>query len=374
MAKRKCGIGLRQAPLPIARRPDTFALVTEPSSPSASARCLVVVDESGVREAVVGTVESLGFDCASAESGAAGLEVLERRNDIPIAIVDIDLPGMDGVTTLREIRRRHPDVAVLMLADFADIATAVGCLQAGALDYISKPIMSDEVRVRVSGALERRSLVLQNRQYQQTLESRVRELDRRNRQSLLNGVEMLVFALEAKDAFTSGHSLRVTGFALKTAVQLGYTGDALAQVELGAKLHDIGKIGIREAVLNKPAGLSPDEFEHIKLHVVLGERILQPFLSAQPAVLRIVRSHHERFDGTGFPDGVAGAAIPLEARIVAVADAYDAMTTNRAYRPPRAPALAIEELRRAAGAHFDPAVVDAFLRAHPDLATHPLAV
>src|SRR5690606_15365568 len=225
---------------------------------------------------------------------------------------------------------------------------------------------------RVANALEKRDLVLQNRNYQLTLESRVRELDRRNRESLINGVEMLVFALEAKDAYTSGHSLRVKEFAMRTAVQLGYSGEVLAQVELGSKLHDIGKVGIREAVLNKPGALSPEEFEHIKLHTILGERIRQPFLSAQPVALRIVRHHHERWDGSGFPDGVTGEAIPIEARIVAVADAYDAMTTNRAYRPSRNGAAAVEELRQGAGSQFDPDVVAAFLRAHPDLATHPV--
>jgi response regulator RpfG family c-di-GMP phosphodiesterase len=263
-------------------------------------------------------------------------------------------------------------MAVIMLTGAADVTSAVECLKLGALDYLTKPAVMDEVRARVANALEKRELVLQNRMYQQSLESRVRELDRRNRQSLLNGVEMLVFALEAKDAFTSGHSLRVKEFTVKTAVQLGYSGDALAEVDLGSRLHDIGKIGIREAVLHKPGPLTPDEFEHIKLHTLLGERILQPFLSGQPAVLKIVRSHHERMDGTGFPDGLEGDRIPMEARIVAVADAYDAMTTNRAYRAPRTPAAAVEELHRASGSQFDPSVVEAFLRAHPDLARHPI--
>jgi HD-GYP domain-containing protein (c-di-GMP phosphodiesterase class II) len=164
----------------------------------------------------------------------------------------------------------------------------------------------------------------------------------------------------------------VKEFAVKTAVQLGFTDEALAELDLGSRLHDIGKIGIREAVLHKPGPLTPEEFEHVKLHAVLGERILQPFLAEQPRVLQIVRSHHERFDGTGFPDGLAGARIPVEARIVAVADAYDAMTTNRAYRPPRTPGAAIEELRRMAGTHFDAEVVDAFIRAHPELTRHPI--
>jgi putative nucleotidyltransferase with HDIG domain len=256
----------------------------------------------------------------------------------------------------------------------ADVSTAVECLKLGALDYISKPVVIEEVRARVDKALEKRELVLQNRFYQQHLESRVRELDRRNKQSLINGVQMLVHALEAKDAYTSGHSTRVARYAVKTAVQLGYTGDRLEYLRLGGELHDIGKIGTREDILNKPGPLTPDEFEHIKAHTVLGERILAPALAESPVVLRIVRSHHERMDGGGFPDGLAGSQIPAEARIVAVVDAFDAMTTNRAYRPSRTPVDAVEELRRCAGTHFDTEVVDAFQRAFSDVSTLPISL
>ena len=353
--------------------PDSFAGVTKRFEPaSAAARCLLVDDDAQVRSVLTRLIEGQGLQCLQAPNGAEALRILAEQGEVPLCITDIYMPVLDGVGFLREARQRYPDMAVIMLTGVAEVATAVECLQIGAMDYISKPVMLDEVRMRVANALEKRDLVLQNRFYQQSLESRVRELDLRNKQSLLNGVEMLVFALEAKDSYTSGHSLRVKEFATRTAVQLGFTGELLAQIELGSKLHDIGKIGIRETILNKPGILSPEEFEHVKLHTVLGERILQPFLAEQPAVLRIVRSHHERLDGTGFPDGTGGGQIPIEARIVAVADAYDAMTTNRAYRPPRDPMGAVDELRRGAGTHFDPDVVTAFLRAYPDLATHPL--
>jgi putative nucleotidyltransferase with HDIG domain len=263
-------------------------------------------------------------------------------------------------------------MAIVMLTGVAEVTTAVECLKLGALDYISKPMHVEEVRARVDKALEKRELVLQNRFYQQNLEGRVRELDRRNRQSLINGVQMLVHALEAKDAYTSGHSTRVSRYAVKTAVQLGYTGEHLEQIRLGGELHDIGKIGTREDILNKPGPLSPEEFTHIKAHSTLGERILAPFLGEAPVVLSIVRSHHERLDGAGFPDGLTGPGIPREARIVAVVDAFDAMTTNRAYRPSLRASDAIEELRRCAGTHFDTEVVEAFLRAFADVATMPI--
>ncbi len=301
----------------------------------ATARCLVVDDDDQVRHAVARVIEGHGLATLEAASATEALAILERDGEVPLVISDIHMTGMDGLTFLREAIRRYPDMAIVMLTGVADVATAVECLKLGAMDYIAKPVVVEEVRARVDKALEKRDLLLQNRFYQRNLESRVRELDRRNRQSMINGVQTLVHALEAKDAYTSGHSARVSRYAVKTAVLLGYTGDVLEQVRLGGELHDIGKIGTREDILNKPGPLSSKEFDHIKDHSVLGEKILSPFLGESPMVLRIVRSHHERMDGTGFPDSLRGSDIPREARVVAVVDAFDAMTTNRAYRPPR---------------------------------------
>jgi putative nucleotidyltransferase with HDIG domain len=349
--------------------------VTAPAAirPALSARCLVVDDDPQVRSSLVKIIETQGLACLQAASGQEALDLLAREGEVPVCISDIHMPEMDGVHFLRYALERFPDMAVIMLTGVAEVSTAVQCLQIGALDYISKPVLLEEVRARLSKALEKRELILQNRFYQQTLESRVRELDRRNKQHLINGVQTLVHALEAKDAYTSGHSARVSRYAVKTAMQLGISHDRLEHIRLGGELHDIGKIGTQEAVLNKPGPLTPDEFAHIKEHTVLGEKILAPFLAESPIVLKIVRSHHERVDGSGFPDGLKGDRIPLEARIVSVVDAFDAMTTNRAYRPSRTPAEAIEELRCCAGSHFDPHVVEAFLRAFQDTAALPLS-
>lgn len=308
-----------------------------------------------------------------ASSGADALSLLKREGEVPVCISDIYMPEMDGVTFLREALQRYPDMAIIMLTGMAEVGTAVECLKLGALDYISKPVLIEEVRARLQKALEKRRLILENRFYQQSLELRVEELDRKNRATLINGVQMLVQALEAKDAYTSGHSSRVSRYATRTAVRLGFTDDALEHVRLGGELHDIGKIGTREAVLNKPGPLTAEEFQHIKEHSALGEKILAPFLAQSPAVLRIVRSHHERLDGSGFPDAIRGSRIPLEARIVAVVDAFDAMTTNRAYRPQLSVGQAIEELRRCAAVHFDADVVEAFLSAHGDGSKLPLS-
>lgn len=184
---------------------------------------------------------------------------------------------------------------------------------------------------------------------------------------------MLARALEAKDAYTRGHSIRVSGYAVATARRMGFQGTLLDGIRLGGELHDIGKIGTRESVLHKPGSLTADEFRQISEHPLLGERMLSPLARESPDVLRIVRSHHERVDGRGFPDGLRGDHIPVEARIVAVADAFDAMTTRRPYREARPPEQAMDELRRVAGTQLHPEAVEAFVAAHPHPERLPLS-
>jgi len=338
--------------------------VTATTPDGAIARCLIVDDDAQVRQVLSRVIATQGLSPLEASSGADALALLKRAGEVPVCISDIYMPEMDGVTFLREALQRYPDMAIIMLTGMAEVNTAVECLKLGALDYISKPVIIEEVRARLNKALEKRRLVLENRFYQHSLELRVRDLDRKNRSSLINGVQTLVQALEAKDAYTSGHSSRVSRYAMKTAALLGFAADALEYIRLGGELHDIGKIGTREFILNKPGPLTSEEFQHIKEHSALGEKILAPFLSQSPVVLRMVRSHHERIDGSGFPDALRGGQIPLEARVVAVVDAFDAMTTNRAYRPQLSIPTAVEELRRCAGVHFDADVVEAFLSAY----------
>ncbi len=329
----------------------------------ATARCLVVDDDEKVRRALVRVIEGQGLQCLEASSGSEALAVLERAGAVPLVVSDIHMPGMDGITLLRELRQRYPDTAVMMLTAVSDVQTAVTCLQLGAMDYIGKPVIIDEVRARVSQVLEKRDLILQNRFYQKHLEERVRQQARRIKEVFLEGVQALVQALEAKDPYTRGHSRRVSQYAVRTAVQLGLTGDLLEDIRIGGDLHDIGKIDTPESILNKPGPLTDVEYERVTRHTVLGERILSSFLRESPVVLRITRSHHERLDGRGFPDRLKGTAIPFEARLVSVVDAFDAMTTNRAYREAYTPADACKELQVCAGTHFDPDVVEAFLKA-----------
>jgi putative two-component system response regulator len=240
----------------------------------------------------------------------------------------------------------------------------VNCLAIGAADYVIKPYQLEDVRARVAQALEKRRLILENRTYREGLEERVAEQARRLEELFLTSVQSLAEALELKDPYTRGHSVRVSIYSSVVARAMGFTGELLRQVELGGHVHDIGKIGVREAVLNKASRLSPEEYEHIMTHPVLGWRILSPLLGDTPAALNIVRSHHERYDGRGIPDGLRAAEIPLEARIAAAADSLDAMTSDRPYRPTEMSLdMAMDELRRCAGTQFDPSVVEALIDA-----------
>jgi response regulator RpfG family c-di-GMP phosphodiesterase len=240
---------------------------------------------------------------------------------------------------------------------------ALNCLANGAMDYLTKPFHLEEVRARVSQALERRQLIVENRAYQRDLEARVAAQARRLEELFLGGVQALVQALEVKDQYTRGHSIRVSHYSSRLARELGLSEAAIRQIELGGHVHDIGKIGVREAVLNKDGALTEEEYQHIMTHPMVGWHILSPLLGDTPMALNIVRSHHERFDGRGVPDMLTGVAIPLEARIAAVADAFDAMVSGRAYRRGRfmSPEDAITEIARHSGTQFDPELAEAFI-------------
>jgi putative two-component system response regulator len=339
--------------------------VSEPH-PDGSARCLVVDDEPGIRRALVRMFREQGFACLEACTGRQALDLLAGAGEIPLIVSDMRMPELDGMGLLSQVRQLHPDTAVILLSGATDTTTAVECLHLGAADFLVKPVSLTELQARVTRALEKRALVLQNRFYQSNLERRVRQQAERIQELFLQGVQMLARALEAKDAYTRGHSIRVSEYAVATARQLGFDQEAIDQIRLGGELHDIGKIGTREAVLHKPGSLTEAEFGQIREHPALGEQMLSPLAHDTPSVLRCVRSHHERIDGHGFPDGLEGDAIPIEARIIAVADTFDAMTTRRPYRAPWTSEDALTELRRVSGTQLDPAVVDAFAAAYPE--------
>jgi len=331
--------------------------------PLVSPCCLVVDDEPRLRQAMVHLMRAEGFQCIAAANGVEALEQLGRHS-VSLMLSDLRMQKMGGLDLLRESRKLYPDLAVVMITAVADVEVAVNCLAGGAADYVVKPYQLEDVRARVAQALDKRRLLLENRAYRESLEDRVREQARENEELFLASIQSLAEALELKDPYTRGHSIRVSKYSSAIACAMGLHGEMLRQIELGGHVHDIGKIGVRETVLNKAERLTAEEYEHIMTHPVLGWRILAPLLADRPSALNIVRSHHERYDGLGTPDGLSGSAIPLEARIVAVADALDAMTSDRPYRPcEMSLSEALDEIRRNALTQFDPHFVEALTRA-----------
>ncbi|HET7791305.1 MAG TPA: HD domain-containing phosphohydrolase [Gemmatimonadales bacterium] len=335
-------------------------------------QCLVVDDEPRLRRVLVRLLESEGFECFEASSGIDALAQMERAA-VPLVLSDLRMPEMDGAALLKEITARWPGTAVIMVTAVAEVESAVACLQEGALDYIAKPFQLDEVRARVQQALDKRRLLLENRDYQRRLEDLVRVQARRIEDLSLGKIQALAEQLEERDQYLRGHSLRVADYATAVARALGLGADAIGEIALGSHLHDIGKIGVREEVLHKAGKLTEEEYQHIMLHPLIGARILAPLLSGAPSALAVIRSHHERLDGRGLPDGLAGDAIAIEVRVVTVVDAFDAMTSLRPYRPSLSVDRAMEELTSGRGKQFDPAVVDAFQHAFPDRAALPIA-
>jgi len=324
--------------------------------------CLIVDDEAPLRAVLRRILEQQGFTCRDAASGVEAVRLLEQA---PAALVlsDYHMPEMDGVELLRTIRERWPETAVVMVTGVSDVDLAVQCLGHGAMDYVTKPFRVEEIRGRVGQALEKRQLLLENKAHREHLEARVQQQSRAYEDLFLASLQSLADALEVKDPYTWGHSLRVGRYAMAIARELKLDEVRLAQLELGSRLHDIGKIGVREAVLNKDGALTPEEYRHVMEHPVIGWRILSPLLRDAPHALAVVRSHHERIDGRGAPDGLVGDQIPIEARIAAVADSFDAMTSGRPYRAGMAVEDAVAELERCIGTQFDGHCVAAFVRA-----------
>ena len=323
--------------------------------------CLVVDDEPRLRQVLVHLMRTDGFRCFEAANGLEAIDLLEKQA-VTLVMSDMRMPRMDGIELLKQLRAKWPDTAVVMITAVADVEVAVSCLALGAMDYLTKPFHLEEVRARVRQALEKRRLVLENRGYQQSLEQRVAAQARRIEELFLAGVQALAEALEVKDPYTRGHSVRVSAYSTTIARALDLDAPTIQQVTLGGHVHDIGKIGVREAVLNKPGKLTAEEYQHIMTHPVVGWRILSPLLGDAPIALNIVRSHHERVDGRGLPDGLKGDQIPLESRIAAVADALDAMTSGRPYRGRELTFdEALVELERNCNSQFDPRVVEATL-------------
>lgn len=321
---------------------------------------LIVDDEEVIRRLLRQKLSDEGYRCEEAGSAEQALDKL-RSNAVELVILDIKMPGELGTELLPEIKASYPDTAVIMATAIIDTSTVIQCMKEGAYDYITKPFNLDEVILSVDRALEKRRLELENRDYQQHLEQKVQEQAKKIRASFLNAITALAYALEAKDIYTSGHSQRVTEISVALAREMSMPRDSIDKIRLAGQVHDIGKIGVKESILNKPDKLTNEEFRHIQSHCEAGEHILTPIVEDEE-ILNVVRHHHERYDGRGYPDRLKAEQIPLGARILAVADTYDAMTSERPYREVMSDETACAEIKCCKNTQFDPEVADAFLR------------
>jgi len=333
---------------------------TATPAPEVPLRCLVVDDDPQLRKLLCRLMREEGFLCEEAENGRVAKEALEREV-ATLVLSDLSMPEVDGIGLLRHVKATYPDTVVILITAIADVSTAVACLALGAMDYVSKPFHPDEIRARVHQALDKRRLVLENRDYHERLEEKVAVQAQRIEDIFLASIHSLADTLELRDTYTHGHSIRVSRYSVMIARELGMPDEFVRQVELGGRVHDIGKIGVREQVLHKAGPLTDEEYRHVMEHPITGWRTLHPLLHDHAIALNVVRNHHERWDGGGLPDHLAGEAIPLEARIAAVADTFDAMTSHRPYRPPLPIETTVEEILRYRGKQFDAQAADAFV-------------
>ncbi len=326
----------------------------------AKVRVLVVDDEEFLRSIVRERLEIAGYSVEEASNGTEALSMLESSGPYNVLLTDIRMPVMDGITLLGEWGERSPGTAGIVMSANAELDTAVHALKMGACDYITKPFNFDVLLITIENALRKKDLERQLDDYRTNLEAKVKEQTDIINSMYVRSIDAMIKALEAKDFYTRGHSQRVTLYSVAIAEELGMKGQELEDLYRASVLHDLGKIGVREAVLNKPGKLSEEEFAEIVRHPEMAVRILEPIPFFRP-LLPAILHHHERFDGKGYPSHLAGASIPLASRIMTIADTFDAMTSTRAYRKALPIADAIAEIRRCSGTQFDPDIVPAFL-------------
>lgn len=310
---------------------------------------LIVDDDDLVRETLQFVLEEGGYSVHAVSSGAEALRILERQ-PIDIVLSDIFMPGMNGFDLLRQIRERAPDIPVILITGYGNIEMAREALRRGATDFITKPYNIHEIPIMIERNLVRHSMLAdQTRRYEDAVQ-----------QSYRATLEALLAALNIRDTETEGHSERVAAYTMAMARRLNLSSEELRAIELGALLHDIGKIGVPDSILYKPGPLTAEEWAIMKQHPVIGYQMCMKIDALRPAA-PIVLHHHERWDGQGYPHGLAGDAIPLGARIFAIADTLDAMTSDRPYRKALSFTEAREEILRCSGKQFDPAMVELFL-------------
>ena len=329
-------------------------------------RILVTDDEPEVRN-VLCELLSERYECLTVASAAEALSLLSREH-FDLVISDIMMKGMTGLEMVPHVKELAPDTPIIMISGAQTIESAIESLRVGAFDYLMKPFELQFVEAVVRRALEHRALLVAKRHYETYLEELVRQrTEELNKafnaleENYRTTLKALAAALETRDAETHGHSERVVNFSLRLGQELGLSREEMRSLEFGALLHDIGKIGIPDAILRKPGPLTEDEWTRMREHPLLGQKILRGIEFLEGAA-QVVAEHHEKWDGSGYPRGLGGREIDIKARIFAVADTFDAIVSNRVYRNGKSYDVALAELRANAGQQFDPDVVAAFER------------
>lgn len=321
-------------------------------------RILVVEHEEAVRKIVVSMLSSAGYECHEAADGLEALTLLDSGKEFGLVLSGLVMPNLDGISLLERVKEKYPDTSFVIVTAVRDVSVVLA-VRSGAYDYLLKPFEREQLLNTVNRALENRRLKMENRIYQKNLESQLR--DRADLERSFDAtIQSLGDALDFKQGSTGGHSKRVTAFSMGIARGLGIPQEQVAIIARGAFLHDIGKMAIPDKILLKPGDLTSEETAIMQEHCFKGYQIVRkiPFLVPEPA--EIVYAHHERYDGSGYPGGLAGKQIPFGARIVAIANALDSITSNLPYRAARSLAVARKEIQEWSGRQFDPEIVTVF--------------
>ncbi len=328
---------------------------------------LIIDDEEMILEIMKEALELNNF-LVTAISDATIVQSLLQKESFDTIVTDINMPKITGLELLQIVKKIDSKLPVIMVTGFADMTNMMSSFRLGAHDFLKKPFNMDELIIAVSQAVNQRQLQVQNDQYHELLEEMVidktKELSVANQKledNLLGTILAMINALEASDQYTRGHSERVTSISLMIGQQLNLDYASLKTLRLGALLHDIGKIGIDHVILNKPSRLTKDEFEIIKSHPSIGLNIISPISLGQD-VFNIVNQHHEKINGFGYPKGLSGKDISLFAKIVSVADTFDAMTSTRPYRKELSFEIAMEEILACSNTQFDENIAKALLQ------------